>query len=328
MVPPRRSKSMDVTSTSHNSTVSVSSLPPADPELEQLAAAFEKTVKEEGLVKPHPCKRRMSVNLNLSVSLHGTSASPSTKTFSGQDAVTVLHSLMECETREAALEKGNEIMQAFRLFQHKDRATLPLRDSATDYYHFDCNLPSQVRKAKHQYKSYWEKAGLIEDHIELKDRRQMLDVFQDCFVAREAVDVIMNLKLVRTRTEAVHLMKKLNQKVFFCEHVYQEQEFKDENLWFTLIPHNERMREPHKRRVCSKSLDESIARINLRERAMKKTHRLEDIKKRMSLIHFPVRETALIAKEGGPDQPLPASQTEEIKTLSWTRRISLTGRAA
>eukprot|EP00797_Seminavis_robusta_P017800 Sro2663_g334050.2 (236) ;mRNA; r:5901-6608 len=85
---------------------------------------------------------------------------------------------------------------------------------------------------------------LFEENVDLQDRRHMFRVFPDCFIAREAVDMLMNLKIVRSRNEAVHLVRKLNQKVFCCQHVCMEHDFEDEYLFFRLVPKNERMPAP------------------------------------------------------------------------------------
>ena len=72
----------------------------------------------------------------------------------------------------------------------------------------------------------------------------MLRKFPQCFIARNLVDIVMKLKLARSRRESVHLIRKLNQKVFCCKHVCIEHEFQDEYLFFRFIPASQRMREP------------------------------------------------------------------------------------
>lgn len=164
-------------------------------------------------------------------------------------------------TREEALEKGRKIAGTFKLFRHATSETTELQDSDKEFYVLDHNLPSQVRRVKNKHKTYWDKMRLLEANVEVKDRKHMFRVFPQCFIAKEAVDVCMDLKLVKSRGEAVHLVNKLNQKVFCCEHVCAEHEFKDDYLFFRFIPKSQRMPEPGKnpaRRSRSKSPQRSL----------------------------------------------------------------------
>ena len=181
--------------------------------------------------------------------------------FLGKDAVTILQTawtdiLKQGEyddepttqatplTREEALEKGNEIVKHFKMFRHATCETTELKDSDTEYYVLDHNLPSQVHRVKNKHKSYWDKMRLLEANVEVKDRKHMFRVFPQCFIATEAVDACMNLKLVKSRGEAVHLIKKLNQKVHCADHVCNEHEFKDEHLFFRFVPKSQRIPDP------------------------------------------------------------------------------------
>lgn len=147
-------------------------------------------------------------------------------------------------TREEALEKGRDIVQHFKMFRHATCETTELKDSDSEYYVLDHNLPSQVRRVKNKHKSYWDKMRLLEANVEVKDRKHMFRVFPQCFIAKEAVDACMDLKLVKSRGEAVHLIKKLNQKVHCADHVCNEHEFKDEHLFFRFVPKNQRIPDP------------------------------------------------------------------------------------
>lgn len=311
---------MDGTSKSHSSTSSVRSN--EGPDLEELAEALEAALKKQGLGKKN--------------------------TFSGKDAVTVLQNLLQAKadqigsvSRKEALEKGNEIRTEFDFFRHVPTIAdtvfagdKPLVDKPSEQYYFECNLPSQVKKAKSQHKSYWDKAKLIEENVECKDRWHLLQVYENCFIAREAVDVIMNLKLVKNRKNAVKLMKKLNQQVFLCEHVTREHEFKDEHLFFEFIPQNQRMREPHQRAVDPETFDKKVKHQQQKQKQKQRMStftkknnrsRLEEIKKRLSAIPTQMQEVILLPKEGGPSQRAPTQNA--VYNMSWAR-VSLTNRAA
>ena len=146
-----------------------------------------------------------------------------------------------------------------------------LVDSDLELYQFRNNLPSHVKAVKQQYPTYWDKMRLLEEHVVLRDRRHMFRVFPQCFVASEAVDVLLQLQLVKSRGEGVHLMRKLNQKVFCCQHVCFEHAFSDDYLFFEFVPPQERMPEP-KTTVADipKKKDRTFAR-NLK--ATKSVHR-------------------------------------------------------
>ena len=202
-----------------------------DAELEKLAIELQRELQERGLVGQQTAF-----------------LATIPEAFTGANVVSILQGLLpRIATREEALEKGREIMSTFTLFKHALKKDRKLQDSHTDFYQFENNLPSQVQKVKKKYQTLWERAHLLEKHLKCKDRKHMFKTYQNCFVAREAVDVMMQLKLVKSRREGVHLMRKLNEKVFFCEHVCCEHEFKDEYLFFTLIPKSQRMRDPHKK---------------------------------------------------------------------------------
>lgn len=237
MAPLRRSSSScSWQSGSNHSTKSSGS---KNPQLEALADTFQRQLKEQGIIP------------NLQTK------------FSGADAVSTLQRAMNSQTdnatvftREQAVEKANEMKSEFCFFQHvgknKTMDEEDLEDSPSEYYIFHRNLPSQVRKTRALHKTHWDKVRLLEQHVEVKDRRHMFRVFQDCFIASEAVDVMMELQLVRSRKEAVHMMLKLNEKVFCCQHVCQEHDFEDKYLFFSFVPKHERMPEPEDSKRASK----------------------------------------------------------------------------
>jgi Domain found in Dishevelled, Egl-10, and Pleckstrin (DEP) len=242
--------------------------------LEKLAEGFEERLVTAGLVQDRKTLLQKVIS----------------KCFVGKDAVTLIQSILQAEcdlclddtisnsngrssnavvSRADAVEKGRAMMQELNFFRRVSTCTATesssrantLEDSDTALYRFHHNLPSQVRRMKKKYPSYWDKMRLLEQSVPCQDRRHMFRVFPDCFVASEAVDALMELKLVKSRNEAVHLIDKLNQKVFCCQHVCSEHEFKDDYLFFRFVPENERMPEPASRpQQQGKSLNRSFTR--------------------------------------------------------------------
>ncbi|CAB9499392.1 DEP domain-containing mTOR-interacting protein [Seminavis robusta] len=245
---------------SHDSTCSARAR-----DLEGLAESFQKYLKSNGMIQDRKTVLLKTVS----------------KCFTGSQAVSALQTVMTQQlqdrssnlkiTREAALMAGNSMVKYFHLFKHANCSSnfssnieTTLEDSDAEFYQFDHNLPCQVRSMKRQYPSYWDKVRLLEQHVEVKDRRYMLCVFPNCFVASEAVDVMMDLKLVRSRIDAVHLMGKLNQKVFCCEHVTNDHEFKDEYLFFHFIAPEERMPEPARKTKSGRSKSPNKTKRSIR----------------------------------------------------------------
>ena len=169
-------------------------------------------------------------------------------------------------TRLDALRIGQEIARDFDFFRHVHHQgqkptdiTQLLQDSRRDMYQFRNNLPSRVRAVKERYPDDWDKLRLLEKNVVTKTHRYMLRTFSDCFVASEAVDVIVQLQLVKSRGEAAHLMQKLNRRVFACEHVCWEHDFEDKYLFFRWIPKDERM--PASSETLPQGVPESISTI-------------------------------------------------------------------
>ena len=221
--------------------------------LEFLAETLEQQLYEQNLVQDRNSVLRKTIP----------------KSFKGSDVVSIIHEILRQRdadddldgadefggdpfsavatseiSREEALSIGNQIAQEYEFIVHATKANGELIDSKKELYQFHNNLPIQVSRAKKKYKSYWDKMKVIEANADVKDRWHMFRMFPQCFIARDLVDTVMNLKLVRSRREGVHLIRKLNQKVFCCEHVCIEHEFQDEYLFFRFIPVSQRMREP------------------------------------------------------------------------------------
>ena len=216
---------------------SISSSIRHEQQLEQLALEFQRQLLTQGLVGQHT---------TVMVSVPNT--------FTGADAVSILQLLMPRRTtREEALAKGEEIKETFSFFKHAIKPELPLLDSPADLFQFQNNLPSQVQKMKKKYRTYWDRACLLEQHLPVKTRKQLFKTLRNSFVAEEAIDVMMDLKIVKSRREGVYLMNKLNEKVSFCEPTTPGQEFKDEHIYFTLIPSSQRIQDPHHKKDQKKS---------------------------------------------------------------------------
>ncbi|CAB9518612.1 expressed unknown protein [Seminavis robusta] len=185
--------------------------------------------------------------------------------FLGCDAVTALKDILETErlqssdpssfgnkpvTREEALEYGRKIAKDYRFFVHVNACKnkqLVLEDTDKDVYVFQNNLPIQVYKMKKQYPTPWSRVKVLEEHVQVKDNRGIVRVFQNSFIASEAVDVLMELKLVRSRGEGTHIMQKMNDKVKFFKSANStdQSDFRDDKAMFLqFTPKEDRVQEP------------------------------------------------------------------------------------
>ena len=246
-----------------------------DDHLEVLAAAFQQRLQDVGAITGHkaPYFGRWLPTRIVSKTIP--------KSFTGRDAVNILQELLHEEqmndesithvrrvqpppSRSEALEVGRAMAFEFSFFvptnsKNNSRTMfLLLEDDAKAIYQFHDNLPSCVRAVKHQHPTYWDKMRLFEDALlrqnKIQDRRHMFRLFPSCFVAREAVDVLMQLQLVKSRREAVWLVQQLNQHVHCCQHVCSEHDFSDDYFFFRLVPACERMPDPYNIDTSSHSI--------------------------------------------------------------------------
>ena len=75
-------------------------------------------------------------------------------------------------------------------------------------------------------------AAQLEAGVDVKHRRFRLKTYKSCFIASDAVEYMMQRKMVGSREEAVVLGRLLADKTNLWNHVCHEHEFKDEYLFF------------------------------------------------------------------------------------------------
>lgn len=235
--------------------------------LEQVAEAFQDFLHEQGLVQDFKSPLCPSLSVSTSAIRPTLMNKTHPRSFRGSDAVSVIlrvlrqhqqsnptnHPVMPLPeaTRLEAVRVGRRMAAEFDFFRHvqaTERSTIRntafwLVDSDQELYQFRNNLPSAVKAVKQQYPSLWDKMRWLEEHVVVRDRRHWFRMFPQCFVASEAIDVMMRGKLVTSRGEAVHLMRKLNVTVFCCHHVCHEHSFRDDYLFFEFVRPSERMPE-------------------------------------------------------------------------------------
>lgn len=173
--------------------------------------------------------------------------------FRGDEAVDTLLQIIRNHSDEGeevkpafAIQVGRAIASELKLFVNTSHEKKQLEVNKKEFYVFKNNLPIQVLKAKKNYPSLWDRVKLLETHLEVKDRKSLLQTQADCFVAKEAVDILMDSNLAVSREEAVGLLNRMNEKVKFCKHATNSKtEFSDKkDQFFRFTPASVRTPEP------------------------------------------------------------------------------------
>ena len=145
--------------------------------------------------------------------------------FRGDEAVDTLleiikdHADEDEEVKQSfAIQVGRALASNLKLFVNVNHEKKLLEHNKNDIYVFKNNLPIQVHKAKKNYPSLWDRVKLLETHLEVKDRKTLMQTQTDCFVGKEAVNCIMDSNLAVSREEAVSLLNRMNETVKFCKH--------------------------------------------------------------------------------------------------------------
>ncbi|CAB9497546.1 Rac exchanger 2 protein [Seminavis robusta] len=219
--------------------------------LEAIAAAFQDKIHQQNLIQDR--KYRLQTYQNVLV---------------GKDAVSALVEVLQERgyndvSRDQALKLGLEINQQFQILRHVT-GDHELKDEKL-FYRLYRNLPSQVEQAKKE-KTSWDIMDMLERNVDIQDRVYHFRTYTQCFVGREAVDVILKLKLAMSREEAVELVLDSNREVHSLEHVTRDHDFADAFLFFRFIPQNERLLNPHSERQNLGALfDALVAGDNMSE---------------------------------------------------------------
>jgi Domain found in Dishevelled, Egl-10, and Pleckstrin (DEP) len=197
--------------------------------LEGIALAFYDKVQEQGLVQDR--KYRLQTYPKVLLGEHAVTAYVEVLQEKGYQNV----------SREQATQLGRDINAQFSLLKHVTNDH-ELKDEYL-FYRFHHNLPTQVEIVKNG-KSKWDIMDMLEENFDIQDRAYHFRTYRQCFVGREAVDVVLRLKLAIHREDAVKLVLNVNGEVNCLEHVTRDHHFADAFLFFRFIPRNQRMLNP------------------------------------------------------------------------------------
>ena len=84
-----------------------------------------------------------------------------------------------------------------------------------------------------------EVAELLQEKLNVRDRFYHFKRYKKCFVARDAVDVMIKNNLCETREDAVDLGRKLEFELKLFRHVVNEHFFEDKYLFFEFVDDND-----------------------------------------------------------------------------------------
>ena len=87
----------------------------------------------------------------------------------------------------------------------------------------------------------------LRNRLKVKNRWYHLKVYEDCFIASEAIDAMIRYKMVDSRREAVLLGRRLQNEIQLWNHVTNDHDFADDYLFFRFNPETARKirRESH-----------------------------------------------------------------------------------
>lgn len=102
-------------------------------------------------------------------------------------------------------------------------------------------------------------ASILQNGVELKDRKYRLSTYKNCFVGKEAVDFLVENGYCTSREEAVHMGNSIMEETKAFEHVCRDHLFADDNLYYHFVERGH----IYSRRLREKSLIGRIMSLHL-----------------------------------------------------------------
>jgi hypothetical protein len=153
------------------------------------------------------------------------------KVFVGSDAVDILMQLAQVSTRLEALEIGRQLQSHYAgMFECVNSPkVVRLEDDKRLLYRFGMSMTSSTR-GRHEalMANLEEKMRLFQRSVQVQDRTLRLTTYKQCFVGKEAVDVMMRLKLASSRRDCVELGRILRRNYNLFLPMTGDHDFEDE----------------------------------------------------------------------------------------------------
>ena len=151
--------------------------------------------------------------------------------FVGSDAVEILMTLGKFQTRYQALAVGRLLQDNKNMFECVNSPKVyQLEDDKRLFYEFTLNTTAGTTRPKNDALliNLEEKMRAFQRGVKVKDRSYRLTTYKQCFVGKEAVDLMMRQKMGTTRQECVELGRILQKKYNLFLPVTGAHEFEDE----------------------------------------------------------------------------------------------------
>lgn len=163
--------------------------------------------------------------------------------FLGSDAVDILMTLGKFQTRYQALAVGRLLQENKNMFDCVNSPKVyQLEDDKRLFYEFTTNTTAGTTRPKNDALliNLEEKMRVFQRGVKVKDRSHRLTTYKNCFVGKEAVDLMMRNKMASTRQECVELGRILKQKYNLFLPVTGVHDFEDEyvkkcNVFFCVV---------------------------------------------------------------------------------------------
>jgi len=94
---------------------------------------------------------------------------------------------------------------------------------------------NELVKERSQHRQYILDAQKLEKSLEIKNRKWHFKTYRNCFVGRDAIETIINLKFATNAPQAIEFGDKLRQ-CHIIQHVEQQHTFKNEKLFYRFLP--------------------------------------------------------------------------------------------
>ena len=158
--------------------------------------------------------------------------------FVGSDAVEILMTLGKFQTRYQALAVGRLLQDSKAMFECVNSPKVyQLEDDKRLFYEFTANTTAGTTRPKNDalLLNLEEKMRTFQRGVKVKDRSYRLTTYKQCFVGKEAVDLMMRNKMGATRQECVELGRMLQKKYNLFLPVTGAHEFEDEYVFISII---------------------------------------------------------------------------------------------
>ncbi|CAB9528079.1 DEP [Seminavis robusta] len=173
--------------------------------------------------------------------------------FCGDEAVEILQQLGRFQSRDEALQAGRLLQTNMNLFEcvnakHHDPAHHELQDDKRFFYQFVTNATAGTRGKTDELlkQNLDDKMRVFQRGVRVKDRSYRLTTYKQCFIGKEAVDLMMKHKMAHTRAECVEIGRLLQQKYNLFVPVTGVHEFEDDAYKFyrLLLPQKDKVKTP------------------------------------------------------------------------------------